>query len=131
MNGLILGIIVGVGIFLIIIAIIIIIKSKQNQKVISKTKPNIIEEEHLEFEDLMDIVKSPNSDSKRVLEALELFNKHFSIDEKNEQKYLIFFSRALTHKSVNKDIFQYFHKEIKLKNPKFKNQLDIIEKKAL
>jgi hypothetical protein len=79
----------------------------------------------------MDIVKNPDSSSQDILNVLELFNKNFTIDDKNGQKEIIFLSRALTHRNVNKDIFSYFHKEIKTKNPKYKRELELIERKAL
>jgi len=128
MNILVLIGIIVIAIVLVITAFIVI--AKKPKKTISPKK-TIQTEDKLDFEDLMAIVKNPNSTSEKILFALEEFNKNFIIDDENEQKYLIFLSRALTHKNVNKDIFQYFHKEIKSKNPRFKNDLDIIEKKAL
>jgi hypothetical protein len=79
----------------------------------------------------MQIVQNPHSTKNDLLEALKLFNEYFYIDEVNAQKYLIFLSKALTHPNVDKDIFAYFHKYIKTKNPKFKKELETIELKAL
>ena len=103
---------------------------KKNKKPVKKVKKQI-EEDVIEFDDLMAIVKNPNSTSKDILNALELFNQNYTIDESNAQKYFIFLSRCLTHKNVNKDIFRYFHNEVKKKNLKYKKELDSIEKKAL
>ena len=128
MNILVLIGIIIIGLILVITAFIVLTKKSKPQKV---KQTQQIEDDKLDFEDLMAIVKNPNSTSDEILFALEEFNKNFIIDDENEQKYLIFLSRALTHKNVNKDIFQYFHKEIKSKNPRFKKDLDIIEKKAL
>ena len=128
MNILVLIGIIIIGLILVITAFIVLTKKSKPQKV---KQTQQIEDDKLDFEDLMAIVKNPNSTSDKILFALEEFNKNFIIDDENEQKYLIFLSRALTHKNVNKDIFQYFHKEIKSKNPRFKKDLDIIEKKAL
>ena len=120
--------IILIGLILAIIAFVIIAKKPKQKKVIKKA---VQIEDKLDFEDLMAIVKNPNSTSDKLLFALEEFNKNFIIDENNEQKYLVFLSRALTHRNVNKDIFQYFHKEIKSKNVRFKKDLDVIERKAL
>jgi len=128
MNILVLIGIIIIGLILVITAFIVLTKKSKPQKV---KQTQQIKDDKLDFEDLMAIVKNPNSTSDKILFALEEFNKNFIIDDENEQKYLIFLSRALTHKNVNKDIFQYFHKEIKSKNPRFKKDLDIIEKKAL
>ena len=128
MNILVLVGIIVIAIILVITAFVVI--AKKPKKTISHKKV-IQTEDKLDFEDLMAIVKNPNSTSEKLLFALEEFNKNFVIDDENEQKYLVFFSRALTHKNVNKDVFQYFHKEIKSKNLKYKKDLEIIEKKAL
>jgi len=128
MNILVLVGIIVIAIILVITAFVVI--AKKPKKTISHKKV-IQTEDKLDFEDLMAIVKNPNSTSDKILFALEEFNKYFIIDDENEQKYLIFLSRALTHKNVNRDIFQYFHKEIKSKNVRFKKKLDLIERKAL
>jgi len=128
MNNLILIGLISLGIILVVVAFVVII-TKKPKKVVTTKK--IQKEDKLDFEDLMAIVKNPNSSSEKILFALEEFNKNFVIDEKNEQKYLVFLSRTLTHKNVNKDVFQYFHKEVKSKNPRFKKGLDVIERKAL
>jgi len=128
MNILVLVGIIVIAIILVITAFVVI--AKKPKKTISHKKV-IQTEDKLDFEDLMAIVKNPNSTTDKLLFALEEFNKNFVIDEKNKQKYLIFLSRALTHKNVNRDIFQYFHKEIKSKNVRFKKELDLIERKAL
>ena len=110
--------------------IVIIKKSKKPVKVEKKTETQQ-DNENIDFDDLMEIVKNQDSTSKDILNALELFNQNYTIDESNTQKYFIFLSRCLTHKNVNKDIFRYFHNEVKKKNLKFKKELDSIEKKAL
>ena len=122
-------------ILVIVLALILTISAffiilKKNKKP-TKVKTQTQEIEKLDFEDLMAIVKNPNSTSKDILNALKLFNENFVIDETNSQKYLIFFSRALTHKNVNAEVFRYFHNEIKKKNLKYKTELESIEKKAL
>ena len=128
MNILVLVGIIVIAIILVITAFVVIAK-KPKPKKIKQTQQ--IKDDKLDFEDLMAIVKNPNSPTEKILFALEEFNKNFKIDEKNAQKYIIFLSRVLTHKNVTKDIFQYFHKEIKSKNMDYKKELDIIEKKAL
>ena len=110
--------------------IVIIKKSKKPVKVDKKTEIQQ-DNENIEFDDLMAIVKNPNSTSKDILNALELFNQNYTIDEANGQKYFIFLSRCLTHKNVNKDVFRYFHNEVKKKNLKYKNELESMERKAL
>jgi len=127
MNPIILVAIIASGIVLAIIALFVVLKTNK------KTTPKVVKTENdfIDFDDLMAIVKNPNTSSDKLLEVLKKFNENFVIDEKNEQKYLIFFSRILTHNNVNKDIFQYFHKEIKVKNLEYKKDLDVIEKKAL
>ena len=128
MNILVLVGIIVIAIILVITAFVVI--AKKPKKTISHKKV-IQTEDKLDFEDLMAIVKNPNSTTEKLLFALEEFNKNFVIDKKNEQKYLVFLSRVLTHKNVNKDVFQYYHKEIKSKNVRFKKELDLIERKAL
>jgi hypothetical protein len=127
----ILAIIIVLGLIIGIIAFVILSKSSKTKK----TKKRVIKEESenttIELDELMDIVKNPDSSSQDILNVLELFNKNFTIDETNGQKEIIFLSRALTHRNVNKDIFNYFHKEIKTKNPKYKKELELIERKAL
>ena len=125
MNPLILILVITIAIILAIVALVLIFKS--NNQPVTKTE-NI---SFIDFEDLMVIVKNPTTSSDKLLDVLQKFNENFLIDESNEQKYLIFFSRVLTHKNVNKEIFQYFHKEIKSKNIKYKKDLDVIERKAL
>ena len=121
--------IISVSLILVIIAFIIITKKSKNQKTsIKKTTTPI---KKLDFEDLMLIAKNPKTSSDKLLETLKLFNKNFIIENKNEQKYFVFFSRILSHKNVNKEIFRYFHKEIKNNNLNYKRELEIIEKKIL
>jgi len=124
-------VLVGIIVIAIILVITVFVVIAKKPKKTTFHKKVIQTEDKLDFEDLMAIVKNPNSTSEKLLFALEEFNKNFVIDEKNEQKYLIFLSRALTHKNVNKNVFQYFHKEIKSKNVRFKKELDLIERKAL
>jgi uncharacterized membrane protein len=128
-NMILIGIIV-LGLILVIIAFIIILKSKSKPQPVKKTVKKV-EDDYFDFDDLMAIAKNPNSSSEKLLEALEKFNSKFVIDDKNAQQYLIFLSRLLTHKNANKEIFQYFHKEIKQKNKKYKVELNSIEEKAL
>jgi len=121
--------IISISLILVIIAFIIITKKSKNQKTsIKKTTTPI---KKLDFEDLMLIAKNPKTSSDKLLETLKLFNKNFIIENKNEQKYFVFFSRILSHKNVNKEIFRYFHKEIKNNNLNYKRELEIIEKKIL
>ena len=123
-NTIILVVVISAAIILTIIALIIVLKKPKPKSITTK-------EEFVFFDDLMQIVKNPNSTKDDLLESLKLFNEYFHIDEVNAQKYLIFLSKALTHPNVDKDIFAYFHKYIKTKNPKFKKELETIELKAL
>jgi len=107
---------------------ILILKSKPKEVKEIESKP---QDDKLELDDLMDIVKNPNSTSNDIINAMIYFNENFVIDDANSRQALLFFSRALTHKNKSKNIFQYFHKEIKAKNPRFKNELENIEMKAL
>ena len=118
--------IIFLAIILVIIAIVIIAKKPKPTKVIKTKKV-----ETVDFEDLMAIVKNPKTSSDKLLETLQKFNENYSISDENEQKYIIFLSRVLTHKNVNKDIFQYFHKDVKSKNKNHNKELEIIERKAL
>jgi len=128
MNMFILILIGVVALLLAIVAIIVVSKPKSKPV---KKKTTVKKEKTIEFEDLMEIVKNPNTDSNTLLKTLMVFNENFKLDDKNSQKYLIFLSRVLTHKNVNKDIFKYFHKEVKLKNKDYKVELEAIERKAL
>jgi hypothetical protein len=129
MNSILILSIVIIGAILSIIGVIIAIKlSKKPPKTIKKTKENKYK---FDFEDLMEIVKNPNTPSNGVLDALIYFNENFKINEKNRKKCFVFLSRVLTHPNRSKNVFQYFHKEVKKKNPKFRNELESIERKAL
>ena len=128
MSPIILLLIVVTGIIVTTIGLILILKNKPKTTPTIETKP---QEDKLDLDDLMDIVKNPNSTSNDVINAMIYFNENFVIDDSNSRQALLFFSRALTHKNKSKNIFQYFHKEIKAKNPRFKNELDNIEMKAL
>jgi hypothetical protein len=126
-NIVLVGIIV-LGVILAIIAMVLILKKPKETNNVTKVE---VEDDYLDFEDLMAIAKNPNTTSDRLLYILEYFNNNYIIDDQNEQKYLVFLSRVLTHNNVNKDVFQYFHNEVKSKNVRYKNDLDIIESKAL
>jgi len=110
-----------------VIAVLIISKKpKKSTKSVKK-----VDEDILDFEDLVAVLKNGETSSEKLLDTLKTFNENFTIDEDNAQKYLVFLSRVLTHKNKNKDIFNYFHKEVKGKNLKFKKELESIEMKAL
>ena len=126
-NIVLVGIIV-LGVILAIIAMVLILKKPKETNNVTKVE---VEDDYLDFEDLMAIAKNPNTTSDRLLYILEYFNNNYIIDDQNEQKYLVFLSRVLTHNNVNKDVFQCFHNEVKSKNVRYKNDLDIIESKAL
>jgi predicted permease len=130
MNSILILSIVIIGAILSIIGVMIAIKksSKKNTKTIKKSKEN---GNKFDFEDLMDIVKNPNTPSDGVLDALIYFNENFKINEENRKKCFVFLSRVLTHPNRSKNIFQYFHKKVKTKNPEFKKQLENMERKAL
>ena len=108
-----------------IIFLIFKLFNKSDKKVVKQK----IKKEILDFEDLLEIVKNPNSDSKKLLEVLTYFNENFEITD--EKKYFIFLSRILTHPNRDKNLFHYFHKFIKPKYKEFKEKLDSIEEKAL
>jgi len=121
--------IVVAGIIITTIGLILILKSNKPKEISKiKTEPK---EDNFEIDDLMDIVKNPNSTSNDIMNALMYFDENFVIDDANTRQALLFFSRALTHKNKTKNMFQFFHKEIKSKNPRFKNELESLEKKAL
>ena len=128
MSPIIILLIVVAGIIITTIGLILILKSKPKEISKIKTAPK---EDNLELDDLMDIVKNQNSTSNDIINAMIYFNENFVIDDANSRQALLFFSRALTHKNKSKNMFQYFHKEIKSKNPRFRNELESIEKKAL
>jgi len=127
MSPIIILIIVVLGILITLIGLILMIKNKP--KKVIKVEKNY--EDKLDLDDLMDVVKNPNSTSNDIINAMMYFNENFVIDDSNSRQALLFFSRALTHKNKNKNIFQYLHKEVKPKNPRFKKELENIEKKAL
>jgi hypothetical protein len=124
MKGWIIAILVIATILAVIAVFLFIKKPKQTSKVIPQSK-------QVSLEDLMDIVKNPNSTKDDILKALKLFNNYFVIDAKDSHRYFIFLIKALTHKNVDKEIFNYFHNEIKKRNQKFKRELELLEMKAL
>ena len=121
------------AIILLIIAIVLIKKSNKNKPLSPKKREKEMSPPipPIQFEELMAIVKDKNSTSKELLNALKLFSKHFKIDEKKAKHYFIFFSRLLSHRNVNKEIFDYYHKKIKKENKKFIKELDRIESTIL
>jgi hypothetical protein len=127
MNPILILSIIITGTILAIVGIIVAIK-KSSKPV---PKKSVKKEREFDFDDLMDIVKNPKTSSNALLDALIYFNSNYKIDEENSKKYLIFLSRVLTHPNRSKNIFQYFHNEVKSKNSKFKSELENIEKKAL
>jgi hypothetical protein len=132
MNSILILSIVILGFVLAIIGLIFALKkSSKNAPSKQISKKTETKNDEFDLDDLMNIVKNPNTSSSSVLDALIYFNEDFSIDEKNSKKCFLFLSRALTHPNKNKNIFQYFHKEIKPKNKQFKSELETIESKAL
>jgi hypothetical protein len=131
MNPILIISIIAIGFFLAIIGLIVVLKKSSKKSISVKKTSKKTEIKNFDLDDLMDIVKNPNTPSSGVLDALIYFNKNFSIDEDNNKKCFLFLSRALTHPNKNKNIFQYFHKEIKPKNKHYKNELESIEHRAL
>jgi len=130
-KNVILGIVIF-GVIITIIALIIILKKSSKEEVVqSKATPKTDKTDEFDFDDLMAIVKNPNTKSNDLLNTLIYFNENFDIDEENSKKYLMFLSRVLTHPNKSKNIFQYYHNEVKPKNGHFKNELENIEMKAL
>jgi len=126
-NTIILAIILSVAIILTIIALIVVLK-KQKKPIKSSIpkKDNVIF-----FDDLVAVANNKNSTKKDLLDVLKIFNENFYLSQDTAQQYLIFLSKVLTHQNVDKDIFTYFHTNIKPKNPKYKKELETIELKAL
>ncbi|NPA55841.1 MAG: hypothetical protein GXO40_05695 [Epsilonproteobacteria bacterium] len=128
MNDTVLFVLIGVGIVLGFIGIIVIIKKSFSHPPMESV---VEEEEYLDEDTLMEKVKDPNLSAEELMEVLETFNSNFKIQKAQLQKYLVFFSRALTHPNINADVFKYFHKEIKKNNLEYTKELDKLEKKAL
>ena len=122
--------IVIIGFIVVIIGLIIVLKKSPQKETVTIQKAKL-KNDKFDLDDLMDIVKNAGTSSSEVLDALIYFNENFKIDKKNSKKCFLFLSRALTHPNKNKNIFQYFHNEIKPKNINFKNTLESIEKTAL
>ncbi len=132
MNSILILSIVILGFVLAIIGLIFALKkSSKNAPSKQISKKTETKNDEFDLDDLMNIVKNPNTSSSGVLDALIYFNENFSIDEDNNKKCFLFLSRALTHPNKSKNIFQYFHNKVKPKNLNFKNELEAIEKKAL
>lgn len=123
---------IGIALLAIILLIIAIVLIKNQASSPKKRKEEILSPTpSIQFEELMAIVKDKNSNSKELLNALKLFSKHFKIDEKKAKRYFTFFTHLLSHKNVNKEIFDYYHKKIKKENKKFIKELDRIESTIL
>jgi hypothetical protein len=120
------GVLVVIGIIVVLLAIISFLIIKIKQKPTPK-KDN----EFIFFDDLMKVVNDKNSTKDDLLDVLVKFNKNFYLSDENATKYLVFLNKALSHTNTHKDIFAYFHKYIKPKNPNFKTELEAIELKAL
>jgi len=108
------------AIILLLIAFFLLLKK-------SKKKDN---KKQLELKDLLLIAQNQNSTSDDILLSLKLFNENFFIDDNKEMSFE-FFNYILNHKNINKEVFQFFHKEIKTKNKNYQKDLDVIERKAL
>jgi hypothetical protein len=121
------GVLVVIGIIVVLLAIIsfLIIKIKQKPTTPQKN------DEFIFFDDLMKVVNDKNSTKDDLLNVLVKFNENFYLSDENVTKYLVFLNKALSHKNTHKDIFAYFHKHIKPKNPNFKTELEAIELKSL
>ena len=96
-------------------------------KKFSKNEKNNNQNKKLSFNDLLKIANNPKSTTKDLLFALIYFNENFKLDNKSFE----FFRKCLNHNNRNKALFDYFHTEIMVKYPKFKDRLDKIEREAL
>jgi len=122
-----LAIIIVLGIILTIIAFVVVMKHSKKPSVATKQA----KKDGFDFNELIKMVSNPNLSSKELLEALQLFNAYFRIDDANLKQYFSFLEKCLKHKNVNKEVFQYFHNEIKDNNPLYKDALDALELKSM
>ena len=99
-------------------------------KKLKESKKQEKKDDKLTISSLLEIAINPNSSSKDLLSALILYNENFKVED-DVKHSLDFFKKALNHKNRKKAFFDYFHEKILPKNPKFKKQLNEIEKEAL
>ena len=126
-------ILISLGAFAIILVavVIIIIKTPKNKKTIQtfQTKETIAEVDN--FDELMEIAQNPNSTSKELKKALMSFNDNYPINDENLKESMIFLTYLLRHKNRNKELFDIIHKEVKVSNKKFKDEISKVEMKCL
>ena len=99
-------------------------------KKLKESKKQEKKDDKLTISSLLEIATNPNSSSKDLLSALILYNENFKVED-NVKHSLDFFKKVLNHKNRKKAFFDYFHGNVLPKNPKFKKQLNEIEKEAL
>ena len=131
MNNII-SILLSIGLFAIILVIVVIIiikKSSKPKKV--KTFQKVEEKEIVKLEDLMKVVKNRDSSVSELKKALIDFNDNFVITEDNLTDSLIFLTYLLRHQNRNKELFDILHKEVKVNNKKFADEIGKVEMKCL
>jgi hypothetical protein len=124
----IISILIGVGVFavLLVIIAIILIKTPKNKEV-----PKKVVKEITEFDELMNIVKNSQSSSSELKKALIKFNDDFRIDENNLKSSIVFLTHLLSHNNRSKELFDIVHKELKLTNRKYADDISKVELKCL
>ena len=135
MSKTVIGILIVIGVILAIIAIIVVLKKSKSQPVVvtttTKKTTKSQKKDEFDFDELMKIAQNPKTTTKELIEVLNIFNTYFRMDDKTAQQYIVFLSKCLTHENSNKDVFQFFHNNIKPKNTQFKTELEKMELNAL
>ena len=121
----------GVFAIILVVGVIIIIKTSKNKKTIQPLKTKETIEKVDKFEELMEVVKNPNSSSQALKKALISFNDNYPISDENLKESMIFLTYLLRHKNRNKELFDIIHKEVKVSNKKFKDEISKVEMKCL
>jgi len=121
----------GVFAIILVVGVIIIIKTSTNKKTIQPLQTKETIEKVDKFEELMEIAQNPNSTSKELKKALMSFNDNYPISDENLKESMIFLTYLLSHKNRNKELFDIIHKEVKVSNKKFKDEISKVEMKCL
>jgi uncharacterized membrane protein YvbJ len=124
-------ILIALGVFAIILVVIaiVIIKAPKPEKQVEKVEAK--KDNSDDFERLLQIVKNRDSSSQEIKKALIDFNDNHIITEENLKDSMVFLTYLLNHKNRSKELFDIVHKELKVTNRKFAEDITKIELKCL
>ncbi len=133
------SIVVVVLAMVILIALLLVLtKTNQKQKKTEK-KQEIQEQEVIKIDDLLDIVANKNSTKNELSSALLKLSTSLPFPPKTktttldseQKKYLSFVLLLSSHKNADAKLIAHMDKELKIKNPAYKKEIDIYENEGI